>query len=157
MSQLKSVLNGAAWLSCLISKFCDRSNYMWDELHWLPMQTLIVFKDLILMDSCLLGCGASSYLRELCMSGVIRTWLQISFISNIGRSGYSPMLHSVTVQHASFTHGLPLILEHSNLQFVIWASPIYGTYCILEFIKHLSQCKLVRGALSVQALSQPPV
>ena len=60
------VLNAAARLILQIHKFSSISSAIRDELHWLPVRSRIVFKQCLLVRSCLAG-SAPSYLAELCI------------------------------------------------------------------------------------------
>ena len=64
LDRLQSILNAAARLILQIHKFSSISSAIRDELHWLPVQSRIVFKQCLLVRSCLAG-SAPSYLAEL--------------------------------------------------------------------------------------------
>ena len=49
-----------------IHKFSSISSAIRDELHWLPVRSQIVFKQCLLVRSCMAG-SAPSYLAELCI------------------------------------------------------------------------------------------
>ena len=66
LDRLQSILNAAARLILQIHKFSSISSAIRDELHWLPVQSRIVFKQCLLVRSCLAG-SAPSYLAELCI------------------------------------------------------------------------------------------
>ena len=66
LDRLQSILNAAARLILQIHKFSSISSAIRDELHLLPVQSRIVFKQCLLVRSCLAG-SAPSYLAELCI------------------------------------------------------------------------------------------
>ena len=66
LDRLQSILNAAARLILQIHKFSSISSAIRDELHWLPVQSRIVFKQCLLVRNCLAG-SAPSYLAELCI------------------------------------------------------------------------------------------
>ena len=55
LDRLQSILNAAARLILQIHKFSSISSAIRDELHWLPVQSRIVFKQCLLVRSCLAG------------------------------------------------------------------------------------------------------
>ena len=65
LDRLPSILNAAARIILRISKFGSISSAIRDELHWLPVRSRIVFKQCLLVRSCLAS-SAPSYLAELC-------------------------------------------------------------------------------------------
>ena len=66
LDRLQSILNAAARLILQILKFSSISSAIRDELHWPPVRSRIVFKQCLLVRSCLAG-SAPSYLTELCI------------------------------------------------------------------------------------------
>ena len=66
LDRLQSILNAAARLILQIPKFGSISSAIRDELHWLPVRSRIIFKQCLLVRSCLAG-SAPSYLAELCV------------------------------------------------------------------------------------------
>ena len=66
LDHLQSILNAAARLILQIHKFSSISSAISDELHWIPVRSRIVFKQCLLVRSCLAG-SAPSYLTELCI------------------------------------------------------------------------------------------
>ena len=65
LDRLQSILNAAARLILRIPKFGSISSAIRDELHWLPVCSRIVFKQCLLVRSCLAS-SAPSCLAELC-------------------------------------------------------------------------------------------
>ena len=65
LDRMQSILNAAARLILRIPRFGSISSAIRDELHWLPVCSWIVFKQCLLVRSCLAS-SAPSYLAELC-------------------------------------------------------------------------------------------
>ena len=66
LDRLQSILNADDRLIFQVPKFSSISSAIRDELHWLPVRSRIVFKQCLLVRSCLAG-SAPSYLTELCI------------------------------------------------------------------------------------------
>ena len=66
LRRLQSVLNAAARLILRIKKYDHISTAIREQLHWLPIDSRIVFKICLLVRACLTGC-APAYLQEMCI------------------------------------------------------------------------------------------
>ena len=66
LRRLQSVLNAAARLILRIKKYDHISTAIREQLHWLPIDSRIVFKICLLVRACLTGC-APAYPQEMCI------------------------------------------------------------------------------------------
>jgi len=67
IGSLNRVLRTTAWLVGCIPKFGQVTEYIWDELHWLPYPHRIAYRISALVRRCIEGL-ALPYLLELCCS-----------------------------------------------------------------------------------------
>src|SRR6218665_1919884 len=113
LAPLQSVLNAAARLIDRIPRFSHISTFMTEQLHWLPLSTLIHFKIIILVYNAFLGLAP----RALCKP-IMRLLSAISdrpFRSLVRNDLLVPRSRTSTSQQCAFASAGPLLSPCKNL------------------------------------------